>query len=110
MNEAEPNLFLRNGALNTGLIIDPEKKAEIQKLIEMHGESEERRMMTVFTHGDVSLSNILVREGKVVGIVDWEMAGWYPCYWEYTTAINTHYIKGWREEVGKFLDEWPQEK
>ncbi|KAH8665692.1 kinase-like domain-containing protein [Tricladium varicosporioides] len=109
-NDAEFNLFLRNGVSNTDSIIDPEKKAEIQKLIEMHRESEEGKMKTVFTHGDVSLSNILVKEGKVVGIVDWEMAGWYPWYWEYTTAINTHYIKGWREEIGKFLDEWPQEK
>lgn len=24
--------------------------------------------------------------------------------------MNTHYIKGWREEIGKFLDEWPREK
>ncbi|KAH8668649.1 kinase-like domain-containing protein [Xylariales sp. PMI_506] len=109
-NEAEFNLFLRNGVANTDSIPDPEKKAEMQKLINMHRESEERKSKTVFTHGDVSLSNILVKGGKVVGIVDWEMAGWYPCYWEYTTAINTHYIKGWREEIGKFLDEWPQEK
>ncbi|KAI2626616.1 kinase-like domain-containing protein [Hypoxylon sp. NC1633] len=110
LNEAEFNLFLRNGVSTIDPIIDPEKKAEIQKLIEMHTESEERKMKTVFTHGDVSLSNILVKEGKVVGIVDWEMAGWYPQYWEYTTAMNTHYIKGWREEIGRFLDEWPQEK
>ncbi|KAI1396501.1 kinase-like domain-containing protein [Hypoxylon fuscum] len=110
LNEAEFNLFLRNGVSNTDSITDPEIKAEIQKLIEMHRESEERKMKTVFTHGDVSVSNILVKEGKVVGIVDWEMAGWYPWYWEYTTAINTHCIKGWWEEVGKFLDECPEEK
>lgn len=109
-NEAEFNLFLRNGVTNTDSITDPEKKAEIQKLIEMHRESEGRKTKTVFTHGDVSPSNILVKAGRVVGIVDWEMAGWYPGYWEYTTAINTHYIKGWREEIGKFLDEWPRQK
>jgi len=109
-NEEEFNLFLRNGITNTDSIIDAEKKAEIQKLIEMHTESEKEKTKTVFTHGDVNLSNILVKEGRVVGIVDWEMAGWYPEYWEYTTAINTHYIRGWRESIGKFLDEWPQKK
>ncbi|CVK98565.1 uncharacterized protein FMAN_08594 [Fusarium mangiferae] len=110
LNEAAFNLFLRNGVSNTNSITDQGSQAEIQKLIEMHSASEQRKTGTVFTHGDFSLSNILVKEGKVVGIVDWEMSGWYPWYWEYTTAINTHYIKGWREEIGKFLDEWPQEK
>ncbi len=109
-NEAEFNLFLRNGVSNADSVTDPEKKAEIQKLIGMNRESEEKQRKSVFTHGDVSLSNILVKKGEIVGIVDWEMAGWYPPYGEYTTAMNTHYIKGWMEEIGKFLDEWPQEK
>jgi len=39
-----------------------------------------------FTHGDLNPFNILVREGKVVGIIDWEFSGWYPRYWEYTSA------------------------
>jgi aminoglycoside phosphotransferase len=39
----------------------------------------------VFTHADLNLRNILVDEmGKISGIVDWECAGWYPEYWEYT--------------------------
>ncbi|KAJ8523317.1 hypothetical protein ONZ45_g147 [Pleurotus djamor] len=89
--------------------MDPEVKAEVDKLIELYEASEAKRRETVFTHGDISLSNILVKDGKVVGIVDWEMSGWYPCYWEYTTAMITHYIRGWREEIGTFLDEWPKE-
>lgn len=41
----------------------------------------------VFTHGDINLRNILVDEsGRLSGIVDWETAGWYPDYWEYTKA------------------------
>jgi len=108
-NEAEFNVFLRNGMTNTDSIKDSGKQAEIQKLIEMHRESEGRKKKTVFTHADVNPSNILVKEGRVVGVVDWEMAGWYPEYWEYTTAINTPYIKGWKESIGKFLDEWPLE-
>lgn len=49
-----------------------------------------------FTHADLNSRNILVDEvvqqdgslgGRVTGIVDWEMAGYYPEYWEYTKAL-----------------------
>ncbi|KAJ5545243.1 hypothetical protein N7535_006374 [Penicillium sp. DV-2018c] len=30
--------------------------------------------------------NIMVDNGKVSAIVDWEFGGWYPEYWEYTKA------------------------
>ncbi len=40
----------------------------------------------VFTHGDLNPSNIIIRDSQVVGIIDWEFAGWYPYYWEYTSA------------------------
>jgi aminoglycoside phosphotransferase len=38
----------------------------------------------VFTHSDLTLRNILVKDGRISGVVDWENAGWYPEYWEYT--------------------------
>ena len=41
----------------------------------------------VFTHGDLDPRNILVEEGHVTGIVDWEQSGWYPGYWEYVKAM-----------------------
>ncbi|KAI0354171.1 kinase-like protein [Trametes cingulata] len=37
-----------------------------------------------FTHADIACRNILVRDSRLVGIIDWEFAGWYPEYWEYT--------------------------
>lgn len=49
-----------------------------------------------FTHADLNSRNILVDEvvqqdgslgWRVTGIVDWEMAGYYPEYWEYTKAL-----------------------
>jgi len=40
----------------------------------------------VFTHGDLSASNVLVEGDKITGIIDWETSGWYPQYWEYTSA------------------------
>lgn len=41
-----------------------------------------RTYLTVFTHGDIAPRNILVRGNKIVTIVDWEAAGWYPAFWE----------------------------
>jgi serine/threonine protein kinase len=107
--EGEFNLFLRNGIESTENIEEGEKKRDVERLIKMHREHEARHLKTVFTHSDVSASNILVKAGKVVGLIDFEMAGFYPEYWEYTTAMNSNYIKGWREEIAKFLTPYPSE-
>ena len=44
-----------------------------------------------FTHGDLTLGNIIVsgESGlqRVVGVIDWEQAGWYPEYWEYSKML-----------------------
>lgn len=37
----------------------------------------------VFSHNDVAPRNIIIREGKIVGIIDWEFAGFYPDFYEY---------------------------
>ncbi|KIM77987.1 hypothetical protein PILCRDRAFT_11646 [Piloderma croceum F 1598] len=63
-----------------------------------------------FTHGDLALRNILVKDGKISGIVDWETAGWYPEWWEYTKchfAIYGH--KNWLEVVEKILPGYQNE-
>ena len=107
--EREFNLFLRNGNENTENTKDEKLKLRLDTLIEMHKEVEGRHLKTVFTHGDLSISNFLVKDGKVVGLIDFEMSGFYPEYWEYTTARNTNYVKGWREEIGRFLTPYPKE-
>lgn len=64
----------------------------------------------VFTHGDLSSLNILVRGDDVVGIIDWETSGWFPSYWEYTCAWNVNpYNPFWQQEVGRFLTPVPHE-
>lgn len=54
----------------------------------------------VLTHGDFVPRNILVRDGgNVTAIVDWEMAGFYPEYWEYAKAhFFADYEHPWQEE------------
>lgn len=44
----------------------------------------------VFTHAGLCGDHILVdpSTGKITGIIDWEMAGWWPEYWEYTKSLS----------------------
>ena len=60
-----------------------------------------RRLRTdhrvVFTHGDLTLRNIVVRHGRIVALLDWEYAGWYPEYWEYVKFLASFWRHGdWR--------------
>ncbi|KAK0490399.1 kinase-like protein [Armillaria novae-zelandiae] len=41
-----------------------------------------------FSHCDLNHTNILVTEdGQLAAIIDWEAAGWFPEYWEYTSQV-----------------------
>ncbi|KAK8257954.1 kinase-like domain-containing protein [Phyllosticta capitalensis] len=64
----------------------------------------------VFTHGDLSSLNIMCEGDDITGIVDWETSGWFPDYWEYTTAcqVNPQNLF-WSEEIDKFLNPLPRE-
>ncbi|KAK3939916.1 kinase-like domain-containing protein [Diplogelasinospora grovesii] len=42
----------------------------------------------VFTHGDVTARNIIVRNGRIVALLDWEFAGWYLEYWDYVFTLR----------------------
>ncbi|KAH7370217.1 kinase-like domain-containing protein [Rhexocercosporidium sp. MPI-PUGE-AT-0058] len=54
----------------------------------------------VFTHADLNLRNILVKDGKLSGIVDWENAGFFSEYWEYTKCyFGTSLAKRWLKVV-----------
>ncbi|KAM5357519.1 hypothetical protein ACJZ2D_016181 [Fusarium nematophilum] len=65
----------------------------------------------VLTHGDLSSLNVLVRGDEVVGIVDWETAGWFPSYWEYTCAKNVNpQNMFWADEVDRFIAPMPNER
>ncbi|KAJ5882293.1 phosphotransferase enzyme family protein [Penicillium soppii] len=61
-----------------------------------------------FTHGDLHRGNIIISSSKparILAIVDWEQAGWYPDYWEYCKALYTcWYEDEWRRDwVDNFL-------
>jgi len=42
----------------------------------------------VFAHGDISSRNVQVRDGRIVALLDWETAGWYPDHWDYVFAMR----------------------
>lgn len=57
----------------------------------------------VFTHKDFAPRNILVQGPKVVAILDWELSGYYPDYWEYCKEMRRpDWLSGWIQE--KALD------
>lgn len=42
----------------------------------------------VLTHGDIRPDNVLVRNGAIVGVLDWELAGYYPEYWDFVQTFR----------------------
>ena len=63
-----------------------------------------------FTHCDLNPSNILIRGHEIVGILDWEFSGWYPSYWEYTSAwLGNRTRVEWQGILLSLLDPYPEE-
>ncbi|KAL9110170.1 MAG: hypothetical protein Q9227_005230 [Pyrenula ochraceoflavens] len=55
-----------------------------------------RSEQSVFTHGDVAPQNIMVEDGHIVGVLDWELSGWYPDYWEYANIMKPRIEEEWQ--------------
>jgi hypothetical protein len=49
--------------------------------------------------------NTSTEETRVVSIVDWEVAGWYPGYWEYAAAFFAFkWEDDWLERIEEVID------
>ncbi|TQV94306.1 hypothetical protein V2A60_002660 [Cordyceps javanica] len=99
-------------ALIDGMSLDTEYTlapdlADLSELFKFYRQSGNE---LVLTHGDLSSLNILVQGDAVIGIVDWETAGWFPVYWEYTCAkyVNPQ-NPFWADPVDQFLAPMPEE-
>jgi hypothetical protein len=44
---------------------------------------------------DLASPNILVENGRIVAIVDWETFGWCPEFWEYMSAYRGAWHRDW---------------
>lgn len=73
---------------------------------------------SVFAHGDLQPKNIMVegiepRDGGPpfkITLIDWEIAGWYPEYWDFCNAtISCRFKPDWLELIPDILDAYPVE-
>ncbi|KAL3481747.1 kinase-like protein [Aspergillus californicus] len=88
--------FDSEAAFNTALV--DAYQAKVPKLnikAYLSGMLSDKTHCIVFTHGDLRLRNIMVHNGSVSGIVDWEFSGWYPEYWEFARAL---FIWRWQHD------------
>ncbi|KAK6603413.1 hypothetical protein H4I96_06181 [Botrytis cinerea] len=67
----------------------------------------------VLTHGDLHATNIIVKDGHVTGIIDWEFGGYLPEWWE-PIATRSARPPPWaynlREEWKKQIGPWPEKE
>jgi serine/threonine protein kinase len=103
------HFWLRDGLTPSGAKhnIEDSEWRDIEKMVAMQ---DAPWPPPVFTHGDLNPANIMIRGDKVVGIIDWEFAGWYPSYWEYTSAYHGNVTKtDWQDAIDQFLQPFPAE-
>ncbi|KAE9969029.1 hypothetical protein EG327_010781 [Venturia inaequalis] len=54
----------------------------------------------VFSHGDLAQHNIIVKDGRITGLLDWEYAGWYPEHWDYLKFFDRFCVhKDWKNRA-----------
>ncbi|CAG8962050.1 hypothetical protein HYFRA_00005092 [Hymenoscyphus fraxineus] len=78
----------------------------------------------VFTHGDLQRKNIIIsrlpnvdEDGSMVDeelevvLLDWEVSGWYPSYWEHSRAMQGcgRFEDDWHYWLGQIVDEYLKE-
>lgn len=62
-------------------------------------------MPYTFTHGDLTNVNIIVENGSLTGIIDWEMSGYFPVWWEYvcTSVPDSEEDREWKALLRKYM-------
>ena len=76
----------------------------------LNPKSFDKHHRVVFSHGDLHINNILVHNGRLSGLIDWECAGWYPEYWDYTIAIyHIRKLPFWVEPMNRIFPQYEDE-
>jgi aminoglycoside phosphotransferase len=58
----------------------------------------------VFSHGDLAQHNILVKNGRITALLDWEYAGWYPEHWDYLKFFDRPCrSRDWKDRAGEIF-------
>lgn len=74
--------------------------------------SKGKRYRIMLTHNDIVARNVMVKGDNVCAIVDWELAGFFPEYWEYCSALSWADPESpFEREVGfdAVLESYPEE-
>lgn len=91
------------------------------KLVMTHGDLHPRNIMVKWEHLGASQQGVEEDEGgngmngiRITSILDWEMAGWYPEYWEFVKALQTAESRGsladWCDYLPtEAIGQWPTE-
>lgn len=103
--------FSSESAFND-FLVSPVQRCPRQELVAFYCNQLKDTHQIVFTHADLCGDHIIVDPvtGKINGIIDWEMAGWWPEYWEYTKALYGSRCQQWwkllvSEAVGEYSHE-----
>ncbi|EFQ92502.1 hypothetical protein PTT_10394 [Pyrenophora teres f. teres 0-1] len=65
-----------------------ESQEQYEELVEIAERLRNVQHPIIFTHGDLQYHNVVVLNGHVTALLDWETAGWYPDYWDFTTPLK----------------------
>lgn len=80
----------------------PSKEA-FQTTLQLANEIRGFEHRITFTQGDLKAHNILVGDdNQLAGFLDWESGGWYPEYWEHSTAMRWG-RNSWWYQVATYL-------
>lgn len=75
--------FADEAAMNRALRRETDLDIWPQSVVVSHSSSHP----IVFTHGDLTPRNVMVEDGRVTALIDWETSGWFPAHWEYRKAL-----------------------
>ncbi|PGH34293.1 hypothetical protein GX50_02876 [[Emmonsia] crescens] len=95
----------------TQFIFHPEQNMNQKPITTLY----EKKYDVCFTHSDLHMSNIIVQDGRLFGLIDWENAGFKPEYWEFVRAMwpyggDKRHTAIYHTAFGdKYEDEWEAE-
>ncbi len=106
---ADFHLALRNDIASDVTLSNKEDEfiLDLKQILNFHERHDNDSLR--FAHADLTSLNILVEDDLITGIVDWEMAGWFPSHWEHAQASNGDPANwSWINEILKCFPEDPE--
>lgn len=110
LNERE---FIPHGPLASDDDLWNDMEQGVKEIIPEAARIQLRRSMPpatpyTFTHGDLTNVNIMVENGSLTGIIDWERSGYFPVWWEYvsTSIPDSEEDKEWKTLLRKYMPDY----